>query len=114
MANEEKLLNLVNVVGEAKDRDEWDQTFWSPKASENHGCGTAMCAAGWQCAIGGLEFTGFASVLVNDEPVYVSSYATEALGLTENQAYWLFKTNFYNDYDLFVETVKKIINGEIE
>lgn len=117
MANEEKLLNLVNVIGEAKDRGEWDQNWWARKTN----CGTTMCAAGWQCAIEGhtADFSDLTSARHPDGTVTgstisgesISEVATRTLELNDEEAHALFY-GVDNDYEEFVETVKDIINGE--
>lgn len=115
MANEEALLELVNVIGEARERGEWDQTSWATETA----CGTTCCAAGWKAKIDGKQFAFFP--LSNGEKhavklvdgTYIAEYAAEALELTDDEAIYLFHDTYDNDYDSFVVKVKEVINGEI-
>lgn len=125
MANEEKLIHLANVIGEAKDRGEWDQDWWGAITSQ--GCETKMCAAGWQCVIEGKQLKyeevdedgyynteyGMSHIAeYTTDGHHVPTFAARSLGLTQTQADVLFY-QISNDYETFVHVIKQIINGEI-
>lgn len=56
----------------------WKITSGDPKDLSGHNCGTTACIGGWACKL----------LANNDDPTF--ELAQDLLGLTEDQATWLF------------------------